>query len=176
MEKYRLIIVKEIDNIDEAIKEARKAEIIDNVYSHTKDVKVFLSNSLIYENGNYSFDLFRNKMYDWIFERNFNVYIKGYDNCVASAFGDDEIEFHTRDEDKEFLGGTVVKKGEVVFVVNRKSLIRDGNKEGEFNISGEDYRDFTLWFEEGIFNVLNETKKERKEAFQTEDKKDSKMA
>lgn len=155
MEKYRLIIVKEIDNIDEAIKEAKKAEIIDNVYSHTKTVKVFLSNSIIYENGNYSFDFFRNSLYNWALKRNAKVYIKGYENSVDVAFSDNKIEFSTSDKDKEFFGGTVVKKGKAVFVVNRKSIIEDGNKEGEFDISGEDYRDFTLWVEEGIFNVLN---------------------
>lgn len=155
MEKYKLITVKEIDNIDEAIEQAKKAEIIDSVYSHTKDVKVFLGHSIIYENGNYSFDFFRNSMYNWILKCNAKVYIKGYENSVEAAFSDDKIEFYTRDEDKEFFGGAVVKKGQVVFEVTRKSIIRDGDKEGEFNISGEDYRGFTLWVEEGIFNVFN---------------------
>ena len=162
METYQLIVVKEIDNIDEAIKQAKKAEIIDSVYSHTKDVKVFLGNSIIYENGNYSFDFFRNTMYNWIFKCNVKAYIKGYENSVATAFSDDKIEFYTRDEDKEFFGGKVVKKGQVVFEVTRKSIIEDGNKEGEFDIRGEDYRDFTLWIEEDIFNVINGTERERK--------------
>lgn len=161
MGTYQLVIVKDIDNVGEAIKEAKKAEIIDNVYSHTKDVKVFLGNSIIYENGYYSFDLFRNTMYDCIFERNVKAYIKGYENSVAISIGDDEIKLYTRDEDKEFFGGKVVKKGQVVFEVTRKSIIEDGNKEGEFEITTEDYINFTLWIEEDIFNVINGTERER---------------
>lgn len=154
METYQLIVVKEIDNVGEAIKEAKKAEVIDNVYVHTRSVKVFSGESIVYEDGYYSFDYFKNSICRYIFDRKLKVYVRGYKNSVAISVGDDEIKLYTQDEDKEFFGGRVVKKGQVVFKVTRESIITDGDKEREFDIRGEDYRDFTLWIEEDIFHGI----------------------
>ena len=141
MEKYDVIIVKEAENIEAAIKEVKEAEEITNAYVYTKIARVLSGNSIIYENGYYSFDFFKDSICRDIFENHMEVYIEGYENRVRFSVGDDVICFHTQDDDMELFGGKVIKRGRVVFEVNRDSII----EEGEFEIFAD--RHFTIRIE-----------------------------
>ena len=144
--KYKLIVVKEIDNSEAAIEEAKKAEELTNVYARTKVSRVIGEDDyILYDNGYYSFRYINLLLYHAIYEQRKCVFVDGYDNRVSVSQTDDKIVFDTDDEDKVLFDGKITKKGKVSFWINGNSLVTDGREEGEFVIRGD--RNFTIRLE-----------------------------
>lgn len=143
--KYDLIVVKEIDNIEAAIEEAKKAEAVTNVYARTKVSKVVLNNNIIYDSGYYNYKYIYGLLWTAIYEQRMYIYVDGYENRVDVTHKEDKIIFDTKDADKVLFEGKITKKGEVSFWINERSLIADGSTEGEFVIRGDS--NFTIRLE-----------------------------